>query len=222
MNMPLEITVKHETWRMHDRSAEEGDRAFKVIRKLVIARSPDGRCAYCRFETKVDKLQGLSGFFELHHINNDHHDNDPANLTLICPFCHAYFHCGFAGIRKRAYLAAIPGISNAGLNYIMHMAHFMAASRKASMREAAQRIVSLTRAGERHLRETYELSNPIDLGDALLQALQAGDVAGEQKLRRDIRLLGIKLVPDITCEDYKTPIKFWNETASRRLGESLL
>jgi 5-methylcytosine-specific restriction endonuclease McrA len=46
-----------------------------------------GKCMVCGWDELPDAL-------ELHHKDRNHQNNDPTNLVLLCPNCHALLHRG--------------------------------------------------------------------------------------------------------------------------------
>jgi hypothetical protein len=46
------------------------------------------KCCHCGLAKWLDKPIPL----ELHHKDNNHHNNNLSNLSVVCPNCHAYLH----------------------------------------------------------------------------------------------------------------------------------
>ena len=74
----------------------------------MVLRRAGGQCAACggRPGDAGDRL-------EVHHVDNNHANNAPANLAALCRYCHAVFHAGFhaqrgRGIASRWWLADRP------------------------------------------------------------------------------------------------------------------
>jgi intracellular multiplication protein IcmJ len=110
---------------MHDPLAEDADEAFCKLRSDVFNRD-GGICQGCQTQTRMPAqtiggtLRGM-GRFEVHHIDDDHHNNRIDNLILLCPFCHNVFHCGNAGHRAAGVLIDAPWITQADLNALTHV-----------------------------------------------------------------------------------------------------
>lgn len=63
-----------------------------------------------------------SGYLEVHHVDNDHHNNEnERNLTSLCPFCHSVHHLGFAGAHKRVSLAVIPWLTQEQVSLLCNL-----------------------------------------------------------------------------------------------------
>lgn len=109
----LILSVKRSKFRIDDPTSEHSDTEFTKLRPEILER--DGHsCVFCRFKSK--KWQ------EVHHLDNDHSNNDLANLVTVCPLCHMVFHIGFAGQRQAGRLIYIDpsyGVTQADLNNIV-------------------------------------------------------------------------------------------------------
>lgn len=82
----LLIGIKRKQPRLSDKQAQGADQVFRSIRKRIKAEQKD-KCAHCGFEFKGN---------EVHHRDDDHRNNDDANLAVICQLCHPYHHVGEA------------------------------------------------------------------------------------------------------------------------------
>ena len=82
------LGVKRGTFRDDDPDAHLKDAGFRKVRKSVLAAS-GGSCAYCGWGDAV----GL----EVHHLDDDHGNNQPENLVACCRLCHMVHHLGFIG-----------------------------------------------------------------------------------------------------------------------------
>lgn len=81
------------------------------------------KCCYCGLEVRPDKTAEAgtllsSGYLEVHHIDNNHQNNDVSNLAPICPFCHAVIHLGFSCMNDRVFFAYIPEFTQIEINLI--------------------------------------------------------------------------------------------------------
>lgn len=75
-------------WRRDDWMAADADAEFKLVRQKVLERD-EHTCRFCGF--RAPKWQ------EVHHLDDNHHNNDPDNLVTACMFCHMVHHLGLAG-----------------------------------------------------------------------------------------------------------------------------
>jgi intracellular multiplication protein IcmJ len=195
---PLTMSVKRATWRMADAEHGAADKAFAAVRDKVLARDRH-TCVYCGFKA--------SSWQEVHHLDDDHANNDPANLATVCSFCHLCFHVGRAGSFREAVLVWMPELGQTQVNHLaraIHVGRHMAGNGLA----AADRLPEDER---QHLRQLSDLldgllaqarqrseearlrlgtSDPAILGSALLD-LEEADYA-----RRGQKLKGIRLFPE--------------------------
>ena len=74
------------TWRAHDPRAAKADSDFRRVRPLILRRDRY-TCQGCGAQPK-NRL-------EVHHLDNNHHNNRMGNLISVCKYCHAVFHSGF-------------------------------------------------------------------------------------------------------------------------------
>lgn len=187
---PLILSVKTGTWRCHDVEAEDKDIEFQVVRDKILQRDKS-TCKGCGafttrvvIEKKPDSNDGGvapgtrrgSGYFEVHHIDDDHGNNDPSNLILLCPYCHGVFHCGNAGHRGMGMIIDAPWISQADLNILMH-AMFSVIARsedKVYMGEIKPANKTATVLSADEAKQVREIAEEVRRRYASLQNLSAG------------------------------------------------
>lgn len=92
-NLPL--SVKRGQFRKDDPSSSIADREFQKVRKSVLERDKYS-CQFCGF--KALKLQ------EVHHLDDNHDNNNPDNLITTCSLCHATQHIWFSGMKQRGVI----------------------------------------------------------------------------------------------------------------------
>ncbi len=102
------IGVKRGVWRQDDEHAHLADAQFSSVKQKVRQRF-SGCCAHCGHE---------SLFNEIHHRDNDHHNNDIDNLALLCARCHQVYHLGITAIRRSGFLAVIPEMKQTQINKV--------------------------------------------------------------------------------------------------------
>ena len=98
MKKNLYISVKRSVFRRDDFKAEMMDKEFVSKREVVLKRD-NYTCQFCGF--RAEKFQ------EVHHIDDNHSNNDESNLLTTCILCHSVCHAGFSGIQKRGVLIYI-------------------------------------------------------------------------------------------------------------------
>lgn len=123
-------SVKLKSYRTDDEQTEDADEAFSTVHEKVLKRD-HFTCRGCQMKTRYTP-KAKSGFFEVHHIDDDHKNNEMDNLATICPFCHSVFHIGNAGARGVASVIWLPEISQADLNLLSHVMFILMYRGKAS------------------------------------------------------------------------------------------
>lgn len=123
--LPLVPGIKRGNWRIHDPEAEDTDREYQRIRRLVLERD-EYTCRYCSFRSIPDRdanpaTYRASGYLEIHHLDDNHKNNAPDNLVTACPFCHQVHHAGNAGHRDAAFVIWAPWIDQARLNLLVNL-----------------------------------------------------------------------------------------------------
>ena len=83
-NQPV-FGVKRKLWRKDDEHADVADAGFTPVRTEVLQRD-NYPCRFCGF--KAAKYQ------EVHHLDDNHQNNDPQNLLTVCNLCHQVHHLG--------------------------------------------------------------------------------------------------------------------------------
>lgn len=78
-------------------AGKHGDRYAKVMER------DNWICCKCQIH--------LPGFMEIHHWDDNHQNNDEANLAAICRFCHDIEHPVWSAARGRLRLIAAPDIA---------------------------------------------------------------------------------------------------------------
>ena len=108
--LPLTLNVKKAQWRVDDPNFGEADRGFDQVRRRALERD-DYTCRFCAFRSP--KWQ------EVHHFNDDHHDNSLENLVTACQYCHMCQHIGLWGSKREAVLIWLPELSQVDLNHMV-------------------------------------------------------------------------------------------------------
>lgn len=202
------LGVKRDQFRIDDPTSEHADAKFKEIREQILKRDKY-TCFYCGF--KANKFQ------EVHHIDDNHANNNVNNLTTVCPICHACKHVGFSGIKNRAFLIYYPDMSQVELNYLIKILWFGFNSKidennKESI-EIKNKCIDLIKIFD-NLKNTAEdklgTSNPSILANEILLKL-----SDEEYKKRQEKLKGFLLIPRMGA--YKKQIEYWQETVFKNL-----
>lgn len=189
------------------------DGPARKLREAVIRQQRfQRRCHFCDFAF------GSSEQYEVHHLDGDHANTDPANLVPVCVLCHAPFHLDLVARRwkdRAGTIIFLPEVSQAHLNNLLQVIFFAKAEQ---MRQGA----SLPKTGAEPPAEAPEsptlhaTSLYIDLTRraALVEQLPDGSVGrpGLSKpatlarvltemsdadyARRDTLLHGLRYLPD--------------------------
>jgi len=109
------LGVKRQMWRKDDDHAHLADAAFQPVRDTILKRD-NYTCRFCNF--KASKYQ------EVHHVDDNHSNNDQKNLLTVCNLCHQVFHLGMIGMRNAGVIAAIPELTQVEVNQIVR-GHFV-------------------------------------------------------------------------------------------------
>jgi intracellular multiplication protein IcmJ len=239
---PLILGVKRSTWRKHDPTAEDADAEFEVVRKKVLVRDRH-TCQYCQMRTLREEDQNkngtfykgrFAGYFEVHHKDDDHHNNHPDNLLTVCPFCHSVFHCGNAGHREAGSIIWAPWIRQEDLNAAVHVLFILMtfehpndeevkkAEESRTMdalkfrsdtgrvaRERYESLQSFGDAAEKHLGAG--MSNAAVLGESLLALANQNPHAYQ---RRSVFLGGARFLPDFSY--YMKAAGYWAQANNFR------
>lgn len=159
--LPLVPDFKASGWRKNDPNAHEANGEFERARPVVLRRDGNA-CRFCGFRMDdhwLKKTEGAAYYRQVHHLNNDHHDNRPENLVTACMHCHAVHHVGLWGTNKEARLAWLPEIPQWALSHLHRTMAFAAKS------------VAPTPKGATHTRVDVEGTRFLDgiraLGDRL-------------------------------------------------------
>jgi hypothetical protein len=216
---------------MHDPHAEDADAEFEVVRKSVLAR--DKRtCRYCQMKTLQEAngavIKGRSsGYFEVHHLDDDHRNSAPENLITVCPFCHSVFHCGNAGHRESGSIIWAPWIRQEDLNAVVHVLFILMTFEHPGESDIKKARESLTddvlkayAETGRIARQRYEvlqsfgdmaeeklgdgMSNAAVLGESLMTL---GNQHPEAYARRSVFLGGARFLPDFGY--YLQAARYW-------------
>jgi intracellular multiplication protein IcmJ len=202
----LVLGVKSRSWR---KDYEATDRAFQDIRPRVLDRDRH-TCRFCGFHAL--KWQ------HVHHLDDDHANNEMSNLVTICAYCHMNFHLGKAG-QDGATLAFVPELPAEAISHLwraiavaMVYPSFLKARAERGrppgsvQLQEAMALFDAARAtldflGERtkRLETLLGTSSPVLLGEALLAASRAEPEFFE---RREEWLHGVRLLPPGPDRDF--------------------
>ncbi len=175
----LILSAKRNTWRMADEDHEEADAAFRRIRPAIIERDRE-TCRCCGF--KASKFQ------EVHHLDDNHANNDKANLATVCFLCHNVFHIGRAGMAGESYLIWLPEMSQGDLHHIFR-AMSVAIHDGNDLKTLAEQAMAQLDERRKGAIERIGTDSPVILGRVLI------DLDEKAYASRGKKLAGIRLMP---------------------------
>ncbi|MGD1524380.1 type IVB secretion system protein IcmJDotN [Vibrio owensii] len=193
------LSVKRSQFRCDDPSSDESNKEFISIRKEILERDKHS-CQYCGFTSMK--------FQEVHHLDDDHSNNNPSNLVTACPLCHASHHVGFSGVKGRGCLIYIDPtleLTQAELNSIVRTLWIGEFSKDNELQVASTsflaRLYKLSVTAKRQIGT----SSASVLGDYLLS------LEDKQYAMRSEKLKGVYFLP--SKEQFQRQLTFWlNET----------
>lgn len=200
--MDLVLSVKRSTFRADDAMSPEADEAFRKVRPKVLERD-DHTCRFCGFRS--DRYQ------EVHHRNDDHHDQDPDNLLTVCPLCHLCHHIGYAGAGNHAtliYFGRDAGLGQADLNQLVRALWIAKHSGSRELSLLAINLISRLMKGGVGSHRLLGSSDPAMLGDFLV------NLPEEQYARRHEYLRGVLLMP--YEPSFEKPLAHWVKMAAQQ------
>lgn len=207
------ISVKFTPWRSGSPESRAADAAFNKVRLAVLAsrRTESGFliCEGCGFVTATGDEKPLTtqGFFELHHLDNDHANNAPGNIAVACPFCHMPFHLGFNAMRGNGTLVYAPELSQADISRICAVSVIGFSRGDALSAKAKQSYHALSLRGE-PLRKFFGPDFALNLSNYLLDRdrLATGGKSVDDGLK-DFR--AIRFLPDVESPDLMRAADYW-------------
>lgn len=179
MMRQLVLSVKRSRWRADDPESLKADDGFDAVRHRVLSRD-NHTCQFCLFRS--------GKWMEVHHLDDDHHNNDPNNLVTACSWCHACHHIGLAGRNKEAVLVWLPELTQADLHRICR-ACYVAKASQGPFGVIADAVLARIRSREAPIVTSLGSSDPAMLGEALLHLPEA-----VYQQRADT-LAGVRLFP---------------------------
>jgi intracellular multiplication protein IcmJ len=192
------LSVKRKDFRGDSLFPVDNKDVFESMRPTVLSRDKF-TCQYCEFYSK--KYQ------EIHHLDDDHNNNDIDNLVTTCSICHMCHHIGFAGVKSKGVLIYINpdnelNITQAKINNIVRALWVYQSSTEnkiAAMQalDYLKRFEKLRISADKHLGSC----DPIVLGNFLK------DLNEEKYNKRDEILKGVFFLP--FKEGFQEQYTYW-------------
>lgn len=212
---PLVISAKAKSWRLHDteeKNAENTD-FYQQIRPNILRRD-NWTCQFCGFKTnpnkKADKKSlKYSGFLEVHHLDDDHSNNNPDNLITACPFCHSVFHCGFAGHSNQGSIVLMPYIKQKDISILFNLLSVINVKEESQFQEIYDEIKDFFLYCEGLAENILEdLSDPSKLASVLVN-IEINDPKAYKQLNKV--LWPLRLIPKVETKKFKDAAQYWNQ-----------
>lgn len=187
----LLIGIKRGVFRANDPAAARADAEFAAKRDRA-KESGRYRCIHCGWMSRA--------YCQVHHLDDNHHNNAPENLGVVDQECHAYHHVGepskSAGradkntpdVALSTTLAAIAEMSAQDVNLLMRAIGTIYASGDEQEIKIATAIHKRLAARRRPVQEAYGTSSPGDFALAMSR-LSAPEYAARGDAVRDLRIV---------------------------------
>lgn len=189
----LFLGVKRGVFRQDDPHAPKSTKDFEKIRASVLKRD-DYTCQFCGF--KSNKFQ------EVHHVDDNHKNNDPSNLITACPLCHQVYHIWFAGKHKMGTIVRIPELSQIELNNLTRILWIAQMSSDIHIKKYAELLENNIRlTGQSSAKEYLDTFDPCIVGEILQQ------LSPKEYLARTVQMKGFHLMP--LKQGFTKHIQYW-------------
>ena len=184
-NQPV-LGVKRALWRQDDEHAAESDTAFAMVRAVVFVRD-NYTCHFCGWRARE--------YQEVHHVDNDHNNNDDDNLITACTLCHQVHHLGMCAMRGAGFLALIPELTQVEVNNIVRMIHLVEAAPDIADKAVINKLRGLYGIFRQRGPDTLKLLFPgLDLSDPFSLAMMLSECDEALYTQRGEILASIRLV----------------------------
>lgn len=177
--LDLILSVKRGVFRRNDTNTEIADKEFKAVRPRAIAR--DNSC--CRFCDLQSEMQ------DVHHVDDDHTNNQLSNLATSDPLCHGVNHIGQVGLSGDGRIIYIPEINQRDLNHLQRTCFVVMEMGNPEQKKLATKILRRLLARAAVVENSpWKTSSPLDFAKGLINAGE------EEYSRREIVLDGLRLM----------------------------
>lgn len=155
---PIVLSVKRGLFRCDDMESESDAADYAEKRQLALARNIK-TCQFCGFQS--DK------WLDIHHKDDNHHNNDKDNLITACKICHACHHLWLAGQNNGGYVIYLPEISQADLNRLVRSMYVIGKVGSDVWRTRAGNLWQFLLSRTKPVIDSIGSFDPVDLGLAL-------------------------------------------------------
>lgn len=152
------LGVKRSQWRGEDKETETADAEFRQGRGAVLD-AQRHTCQFCGF--------AAGSGIEVHHLDDNHRNNNPDNLAAADGLCHGDHHIGQVGMSKEGVVAAVP-LTIEDLNHLQRTIYVALHSGNEEYAEKARRMVRYLVGRRKVVEEAWGTSDPAEWAEALL------------------------------------------------------
>lgn len=199
----ITLSIKRDGFRGDQPEPTSGLADFKAVKGDVLERDLH-QCQFCDFD--APKYQ------EVHHVDDNHENNNPDNLVTACVLCHMCFHIGFAGVKNRGVLIylhegkSIPNFQ-ARLNNLVRIMWMCTFDEDKKLAMQATDFLKRLESLRIPASDCLGTSDPVFLANYLR------DLEDANYNKRKEKLDGIFLLP--LREGYPTHIQYWRKKFSK-------
>lgn len=197
----LSLSVKRSKFRKDDPERDHSDKEFKALRKSILTDN-HYTCDFCGFQSKK--------FQEVHHVDDNHQNNDRSNLVVACPLCHSCHHIGFSGHTERGVLIFLDpdlGIKQTNLNQLIRQLWILEEVGNKTQKLGAISYRSRLYKQTVSARRKIGTSDPSVISEMLL-SMDDTAYGNRSKILEGIYYLPLK-------EGYKNQLKYWCEASQK-------
>lgn len=187
------VGIKRSAFRANDARSSVADAEFEAMREPALA-AGRYRCRYCGYESTPNLAKKRPSALQVHHLDDDHHNNEPRNLAAVDSLCHAYHHIGCnapspgapQGWSDRLRMAYLPEVSAEDVNVLQRA--IGAALLDDAERAVAQEILKLLGALALPVRDAWGSNKAGDFA-ACLSNMTSGEYERAQHALSGLRVL---------------------------------
>ncbi len=211
--LSLILGIKRTRFRANDPRSGKADAEFAAKRPNVMTRQKL-TCSGCGYVSKVARAM------DVHHKDDNHHNNADENLLLACHLCHPYQHVGELGQRvdvigeslgDKSCVVMIPEIDPRDMNLLQRA--IGAALLDEKEREIAKKIFEAFVSRRDWTKAEFGSDNPRDIAGAMA-ALTNDEYENRIEAIEDQRLMfrasHLMRVGQQFVQDYPSmPVRSW-------------
>lgn len=215
--LSLVLGIKRLRFRENDPRRTRADAEFSAKRSGVLSKH-QYTCQACGYVSKE------SAHLDVHHVDDNHHNNEDANLAPACHTCHPYQHVGELvrrtdiggeGLGKSTLIAAIPEVSALDLNLLQRA--LGAALLDEEEAPIARQVITHLAERASWVKAEFGTFKPADFAGAFA-ALSDEQYAARQEAVFDLRLLFnedtlMKLGREMARDCPSMPLQAWPDVA---------